>query len=499
MNRTVVVAVCILFMFAFFVSALILPGGNQEPSQNPNWKSAFVIWGTRDYSDETYMGADPEKYGSEQVCEEVLELVVDSGQFDFSRNFWGRGTQPDQLYGNVSYCEQNYNFTAVFYKGHSIGGYCDVENCTLGEHWMLYADGGYDEEWINDWQIHESLSSGTHDFVFLWTCGYASEERIGRIDENGHSVGMLTSWMNVTGLSGDGYAEPDGSSHCFIGFDDYSIWFTNKTGYNDFTYSDFASLFFEYALMEGWTVNDALDASAEETHLQTSFGDCQLYTGYIMPDAENNGQPILCYMRVLGDGNLKLQKDDANSASLPIEENSAEKVLTYLQDVVGLDVPAYNTKLLGNSETYPEWLNGMPQQAGKIVLDSETSKLTVLYKLRNNSLSWCLVRPTEGTPHYIEQNVEISKIVDGFLENYQTYSENSDAQQMRSILNSVDFTQNITKTEGNMKLAVTVSEFSVSVEFTSAIEDGVLVASFRNGQVYAFKDTTAYSTGQSVD
>jgi hypothetical protein len=309
MNRMIALIVCLLFMFALFVSALVLPAGNQNNhNQNQNLSSAFVIWGTQDYSDETYMGAEPELNASKQVCEEIFDVVLDSNEFSYCKNFWGSGTQPDQVYGNVSYCEENYNFTAVFYKGHSIGGYCDLKTCNLGEHWALYADEGYEKEYIMDYLIHERLSSGTHDFVFLWTCGYGSESRVGKIDENGHSVGMMASWMNVTDLSADGYAESDSSKHCYISFDNYSIWFTNKTGYGNFCYSNFASLFFEYAMIDGWTINDALDAAAEETHGQASFGDCQLYTGYLMPDPEKLGETVLCFMRVWGDGNLRLQK-----------------------------------------------------------------------------------------------------------------------------------------------------------------------------------------------
>ena len=61
-------------------------------------------------------------------------------------------------------------------------------------------------------------------------------------------------------------------------------------------------------MIDGWTINDALDAAAEETHGQASFGDCQLYTGYLMPDPEKLGETVLCFMRVWGDGNLRLQK-----------------------------------------------------------------------------------------------------------------------------------------------------------------------------------------------
>jgi hypothetical protein len=310
MKKTVAIIVCVLFLLSLLVLTLILSIGNEDDiREGQNGGSAFIIWGTRDYSDETYMGGEPELNASRDVCDAIYGSFADT-QYGSCSNFWGIGTQPDQVYGNVSYCEENYNFTAIFYKGHSIGAYCDYENCELGEHWTLYADDGYGTEYIKDYLIHERMSSGTHDFVFLWTCGYGSEARIGEIDENNHSVGMLASWMNTNSLEADGYASPDGSNHCFIGFDNYSIWFTNKTGYGNFSYGDFASLFFEYALHDGWTINDALDAAAEETHLQSSFGDCKLYTGYLMPDPDNPGQSIMCHMRVWGDGNLRLLREE---------------------------------------------------------------------------------------------------------------------------------------------------------------------------------------------
>ncbi len=218
MKKTVALIVCILILLSLLFSALILSTGDEQ-----NTESAFIIWGTREYADETYMGGEPEYTGSGDVCANIHGFFVDTQRYVYCKNFWGSDTQPDQVYGNVSYCEENYNFTAIFYKGHSIGTYCDVENCELGEHWTLYADECYESEYIIDYLIHDPMSSGTHDFVFLWTCGYGSEARLGEIDENNHSVGMLASWMDTTDLEADGYASPDSSNHCFIGFDNYSI------------------------------------------------------------------------------------------------------------------------------------------------------------------------------------------------------------------------------------------------------------------------------------
>ena len=63
------------------------------------------------------------------------------------------------------------------------------------------------------------------------------------------------------------------------------------------------------------------------------------------------------------------------------------------------------------------------------------------------------------------------------------------------MLTSSGVTENSTKTEGNTKLTVSVSSFSVSVEYTNTVEgkEGAVVVSFRDGQFYAFSDSTCYS------
>lgn len=181
---------------------------------------------------------------------------------------------------------------------------------------------------------------------------------------------------------------------------------------------------------------------------------------------------------------------------LPISDNVESfvlnKVLKFLEEVVGLEVSNYDAQLLGTLMTYPDWLDGFPQQTGKITLDSEINKLDVLFKLRNNKLSWCLVRQIEGTMQYIDSpSVNMHNTVDGFLQRYQTYSKNAEIQQMRNILNTVDFTENITIMEGIMKLTVSINPFSVSVNFRNTYEgtNNAVVVSFHNGHFYAFKDS----------
>jgi len=178
------------------------------------------------------------------------------------------------------------------------------------------------------------------------------------------------------------------------------------------------------------------------------------------------------------------------------ESSDADEVLVFLEEVVSLDVAKYDVTLLGTSVTYPDWLGGLAQVTGKYALESETSKIDVLFKFRNNTLSWCLVRILEGSPHYIDlPSANIRDLACDFLQKYQAYSGDSDLEAMRSLLDVVDVTENSTKTVDNMKLIVSITSFSSSFDWRYTLDGtdyGGVDVSFRNGHFYAFGDDRSY-------
>jgi len=178
------------------------------------------------------------------------------------------------------------------------------------------------------------------------------------------------------------------------------------------------------------------------------------------------------------------------------ESSEADEVLIFLEEVVSLDVTKYDVNLLGTSVTYPEWLAGLAQLTGKYTLESETSKIDVLFKFRNSTLSWCLVRIVEGSPQYTEsQSTYLRDLANSFLQKYQAYSGDSDLEAMRNMLDLVDVTENSTKTVDNLKLTVSIDSFSSCFDwrytFNGTDCSGVDV-SFRNGHFYAFGDDRSY-------
>jgi len=178
------------------------------------------------------------------------------------------------------------------------------------------------------------------------------------------------------------------------------------------------------------------------------------------------------------------------------ESFEADEVLAFLEEVVRIDVAEYNVTLLGTAVTYPDWLDGLAQVTGKYTLESETSKIDVLFKFRNNTLSWCLMRILEGSPHYTEpQPTDLRDLARRFLQNYQDYSGDSELEAMRNMLDLIDVSENSTTAVGNLKLTVSVDSFSSCLDWRCTLDGadcGGVDVSFRNGHVYAFGDDRSY-------
>ena len=175
------------------------------------------------------------------------------------------------------------------------------------------------------------------------------------------------------------------------------------------------------------------------------------------------------------------------------ENSNSDQVLLFLEEAVRIDVSKYDVTMLGTSVTHPDWLDGLAQVTGKYTLESETSKLDVLFKFRNGTLSWCLMRVIEGSPHYLESG-NIREAADDFLERYQGYLGDSELEEMRNILDG-EVADNSTTIVGNLKFTMSVTSFSSYFDWRYTIEGidcGGVDVSFHNGHFYAFGDDRQY-------
>ena len=147
-----------------------------------------------------------------------------------------------------------------------------------------------------------------------------------------------------------------------------------------------------------------------------------------------------------------LQVPSAYSA----EWSAPEKVLSFLTDVVRLDMTKYNATLVSNGVEYPSDLGGLPEDIGKYTLESSESKIDVTYKFRNKTLVYCKINVLKGSPLYAQPSTNILEAAKGLLDRYQTYEGTSHYQVMRNMLNRVNEIENMTITSGNVKLEISI-------------------------------------------
>ena len=185
------------------------------------------------------------------------------------------------------------------------------------------------------------------------------------------------------------------------------------------------------------------------------------------------------------------------------ELTSPEKVLTVLEEVVGLDMTKYSTNLEFYAQTPFLYFEVLPQEDVTYSLESDESKLEVIgafadQKLR--SLNIYLMGGSPLTTKPVTNPLEMSK---DFLDKYQTCSGASYYSAMRSMLDNIEIDKNITTTVENVMLEVTVTGSNASFRW-KYVFNGIEAPSkcvalkFENGFLKYFIDTwSLYNMGST--
>lgn len=179
-----------------------------------------------------------------------------------------------------------------------------------------------------------------------------------------------------------------------------------------------------------------------------------------------------------------------------LETEKSNEVLVFLEDIFQLDMSQYEPTLIGTVMGYPSELGGISQLSGKYTLESKRSELDILFKFRNDTLSWCYIRVIEGKPLFTQDlNHSVSKKAQDFLQRYQTFSQDLSLDEMKNVLTICDIEKSTTKRINNIKLDVmdkansTTFKWSLSLngaDFTS------LNLRFSNGYLVEFRDDRSY-------
>lgn len=173
------------------------------------------------------------------------------------------------------------------------------------------------------------------------------------------------------------------------------------------------------------------------------------------------------------------------------ESATQENVLTFLRDVVMLDMTKYDAKIEGVTGLPPR--ENLEMDSMKYTLTSDGNELDAMCLLRNNEIYWCKLYPLEGSPLFARHLTNALDEAKGLLDRYQAHSEVSHIQPMRNILDTVTELRPMTETVGDIRLEITIDENSEKIKWMNAVNGitntyNVVTVRFRNGAFELFVD-----------
>ena len=138
----------------------------------------------------------------------------------------------------------------------------------------------------------------------------------------------------------------------------------------------------------------------------------------------------------------------------------ANNAISFLRDVVQIDVDEYQATLLSDTVKQRTDLGGVVEQILRYSLTSSESELDVIFRFRNSRLSMYQIILLEGVPIYDEpQPTNALDSAKDLLQRFTQYSGRTPyLEEMSATVASVNVTQNFELVIGNIKLSVSLIE-----------------------------------------
>lgn len=150
------------------------------------------------------------------------------------------------------------------------------------------------------------------------------------------------------------------------------------------------------------------------------------------------------------------------------ELSGPEKTLTIINDVVGIDLAAYNATLDLNHQELD--YKGLFQEDVKYTLESAENKLEVISTFVNKKMRSINIY-ADGSPHITHQADSTVEMAKDFINSYQTVSGDSHYGTLVPMLDNVEANKNVTKTFENVKLKVTINANYTSYRWIYTVND----------------------------
>ncbi len=181
-----------------------------------------------------------------------------------------------------------------------------------------------------------------------------------------------------------------------------------------------------------------------------------------------------------------------------------EKVLTFLSDVVNLDLSKYEIHLNSFYTTNLSAISligeaGYVQTSGRYDLDyldfenHENSFLHCSFNFAGNTLLSCSLYATAGSPIYTKNpSANVADSAAAFMDKCEEFTGDRDIAKMRNMLVDIDPSKDSSKIDGNLKLEVS-SNGNTTLFFWKPTFNGVdypgINVSFKNGHFSSFADS----------
>jgi hypothetical protein len=194
-----------------------------------------------------------------------------------------------------------------------------------------------------------------------------------------------------------------------------------------------------------------------------------------------------------------------NAANPKYSESTApEKVLTILEEVVGLDMAEYSAELDFHAQAPFLYFEVLPQEDVKYTLESNESKVEVICAFVDEKLRLMNIYINDGSPLTTQPAASPLEMAKDLLDKYPTYSDGSYYSTLRSMLDNVEADKNVTEISENVKLEVTVTanrtDFRWKYVFNGIEATSKCVAlNFKQGFLKYFIDSWSYWTIGSTD
>ncbi|MCL1977274.1 MAG: winged helix-turn-helix domain-containing protein [Candidatus Bathyarchaeota archaeon] len=140
------------------------------------------------------------------------------------------------------------------------------------------------------------------------------------------------------------------------------------------------------------------------------------------------------------------------------------KIANFLHNVTNIDIRSYTVTLLSNNLQWRPYFGGFSEEEAMYSLKSSVSNLNVMFRFRNGHFSRYELTLIESSPIFT-QNEPNNLILNahGILSSYKEYSGDAYLTDMLNLLSKVNTTQDMTVTEGNMKLSIHISGASAEL------------------------------------